>query len=181
VFIGNWGDGERTRELQEYLFDPVRRLQATGHVHGVRYPAEGLRAVAEAGLAYEGYAPNHCAPAIFARHRATVHVPRAPYAHALAGVPTIRVFEALACGIPLVSAPWFDVEHLFRPGTDHLLARDPADMRRHLRDVLEDDGLAASLAHAGLQTITARHTCDHRAAELLAIVGALRGAAIEVA
>jgi spore maturation protein CgeB len=180
VFIGNWGDDERTRELQEFLFDPVRRLGATGHVHGVRYPEDGLRAVAASGLRYEGYAPNHHAPAIFARHRATVHVPRAPYAHALAGVPTIRVFEALACGIPLVSAPWFDVEGLFRAGTDYLIAHDASAMTEHLRAVLADDALAASLARSGLETITARHTCDHRAAELLTIAAALRGAATEV-
>jgi spore maturation protein CgeB len=40
----------------------------------------------------------------------------------LPGIPTIRVFEALACGIPLVSAPWDDSEHLFRPGEDFLVA-----------------------------------------------------------
>ena len=44
----------------------------------------------------------------------TVHVPRRPYVDALPGIPTIRVFEALACGIPLVSAPWRDEEGLFR-------------------------------------------------------------------
>jgi spore maturation protein CgeB len=43
---------------------------------------------------------------------------------ALPGIPTIRVFEALACGIPLVSAPWDDAEGLFRPGEDFLVARD---------------------------------------------------------
>ena len=36
----------------------------------------------------------------------------------LPGIPTIRPFEALACGIPLVSAPWHDAEHLFRDGLD---------------------------------------------------------------
>ena len=54
-------------------------------------------------------------PAVFARHRVTVHVPRRPYVEALPGIPTIRLFEALACGIPLVSAPWDDAEGLFRP------------------------------------------------------------------
>ena len=42
------------------------------------------------------------APEVFARHLATVHVPRRFYVDALPGIPTIRVFEALACGIPLV-------------------------------------------------------------------------------
>ena len=63
----------------------------------------------------------------------TVHVPRRPYARMLPGIPTIRMFEALACGVPLVSAPWDDREHLFTPGEDYLVARDGVGMRRHLR------------------------------------------------
>ena len=62
----------------------------------------------------------------------TVHVPRRPYATALPGVPTIRIFEALACGIPLVSAPWSDCENLFTPGEDFLFASNGKEMRKHL-------------------------------------------------
>ena len=177
VFIGNWGDDERTRELDTFLFEPARALGLTGHVHGVRYPTRGVEAVHAAGLTYAGYAPNHQAPAIFARHRVTVHVPRAPYARALAGVPTIRMFEALACGIPLVSAPWSDTEGLFRAGTDYLTATDARSMAGQLNAVLHEHGLADSLAAAGLRTIAERHTCDHRASELLRIVEGLRGRA----
>jgi spore maturation protein CgeB len=88
---------------------------------------------------------------------------------ALPGIPTIRPFEALACGIPLVSSPWEDAEHLFRPGLDYLVARDGREMARHLRDVLGDPQLAASLRASGLQTIRTRHTCAHRVDELLRI------------
>jgi spore maturation protein CgeB len=178
VFIGNWGDDERTRELDTFLFEPARTLRLTGHVHGVRYPPSGVEAVHAAGLTYAGYAPNHQAPAIFARHRVTVHVPRAPYARALAGVPTIRMFEALACGIPLVSAPWSDTEGLFRAGTDYLTATDARSMAGQLNAVLHEHGLAESLVAAGLRTIAERHTCDHRASELMRIVEGLRGRAV---
>ena len=177
VFIGNWGDDERTRELHTFLLAPARSLGLSGHVHGVRYPPAGIASVEAAGLGYAGYAPNHHAPAIFARHRVTVHVPRAPYARALAGVPTIRMFEALACGIPLVSAPWSDCEGLFRAGVDYLTATDTATMARQLDAVLHERGLAQSLAAAGLQTIASRHTCDHRVDELMRIVESLRGRA----
>jgi spore maturation protein CgeB len=108
-------------------------------------------------------------PRVFARHRVTVHVPRRPYVDALPGIPTIRVFEALACGIPLVSAPWRDVEGLFAPGRDFLVASDGSTMRRCLRDVLHDEALANDLARHGRATILARHTCAHRVDELLAI------------
>jgi spore maturation protein CgeB len=167
VFVGNWGDEERTAELAEFLLGPVRRAGAKGTVHGVRYPEAGRAAVAAAGLTYAGYLPNHRAPEAFARHRVTVHVPRRPYARALPGIPTIRPFEALACGIPLLSAPWDDREGLFRRGVDHLVARDGDELLRHLRAVLAEPGLARSLAEAGLETIRARHTCAHRVDELI--------------
>ncbi|TIV05438.1 MAG: glycosyltransferase, partial [Mesorhizobium sp.] len=93
-----------------------------GTVHGVRYPPDALTALADTGLRYEGWIANADVPKAFARHRITMHIPRRPYRESLPGIPTIRMFEALACGIPLVSAPWSDVEGLFRSGTDFLFA-----------------------------------------------------------
>jgi spore maturation protein CgeB len=173
VWIGNWGDGERTDELREFLLSPARRLGLGGSIHGVRYPERARGEIAAAGLAYRGWIANHRAPEAFARHRATVHVPRRPYVRKLPGIPTIRPFEALACGIPLVCAPWDDVEGLFRPGDDYLVARDGEEMATHLRAVLDDEELAASLRASGLETIRARHTCAHRVDELLAVAGEL--------
>jgi spore maturation protein CgeB len=173
VWVGNWGDDERTEELRRFLLRPARRERLRGSVHGVRYPRRGRWAIRLAGLRYRGWLPNHRAPEVFARHRVTVHVPRRPYVEALPGIPTIRPFEAMACGIPLVSAPWEDAEGLFRAGTDHLVARDGAEMRRHLRAVLDDRELAASLRASGLETIAARHTCAHRVDELLDVARAL--------
>ncbi len=169
VWVGNWGDDERTAELREFLLEPVRRLGLRARVHGVRYPEAARRALADAGIDYGGWLANADVPRTFARHRLTVHVPRRPYVEALPGVPTIRVFEALACGIPLVSSPWSDVEGLFRPGTDFLVASDGAAMAGALKEVLEDPGLASDLTASGLATIHARHTCAHRALELLSI------------
>lgn len=168
VWIGNWGDGERTRELEELLLGPAHRLGLTGTVHGVRYPREGVRNVEAAGLEYRGWLPNHLAPEAFAAHRVTVHVPRRPYVEALPGIPTIRVFEALACGIPLVSAPWDDAEGLFRDG-DFLWARDGSEMERALRQAIADPSFAAR----GRETVLARHTCAHRVQELVEILAEL--------
>lgn len=169
VWIGNWGDDERTAELHEYLLDPIKALGLRALIHGVRYPAEALEAVARSGARHGGWLPNHLAPGLFAAHRVTVHVPRAAYRTALPGIPTIRMFEALACGIPLVSAPWTDAEGLFRPGRDFLFARDGAAMKISLRGLLADPAMAAEIARSGLETIRARHTCAHRVQELLAI------------
>jgi spore maturation protein CgeB len=173
VWIGNWGDDERTAELHEFLLEPVQALGLKARIHGVRYPQEALQALQAAGITYGGWLPNYEAPQVFARYRVTVHVPRRPYVRALPGIPTIRVFEALACGIPLISAPWDDCEGLFEPGADFLVARDGKEMREQLRAVLHDDALARSLAEQGRKTILARHTCAHRVDELLAICAEL--------
>jgi len=173
VWIGNWGDDERGAELREFLLEPSRSLGLDARVYCVRYPPEALDALRSAGIAYEGWLPNYRVPEVFARHRVTMHVPRRPYVQSLPGIPTIRPFEALACGIPLVSAPWDDDERLFRPGVDYLVARRGAEMERHLRDVLHDSGLARSLAESGLETILSRHTCAHRVDELLEIVSSV--------
>lgn len=173
VWVGNWGDEERTRELREFLLEPVRRLNIPTRVYGVRYPVYARQELARAGIAYARWLPNFRVPEAFARFRVTVHVPRRPYREQLTGIPTIRPFEALACGIPLISAPWEDSEGLFTPGSDYLVARDGAEMQRHLRAVLHNRELADALAAHGRQTVLSRHTCAHRVDELLDICASL--------
>jgi spore maturation protein CgeB len=173
VWIGNWGDDERSAELREFLIEPARELQITGSVFGVRYPRHALAELASTRVAYRGWIANQRVPEVFARHAVTVHVPRRPYVEALAGIPTIRPFEALACGIPLVSSPWEDSDRLFREGQDYLVARDGREMRELVRAVLSDGSLARSLAQHGLRTILERHTCGHRVDELLRIAAEL--------
>jgi spore maturation protein CgeB len=178
VWIGNWGDGERAQELNEFLIDPARRLRLTGTVHGVRYPDSALAALRQTDLEYRGWVANVVVPEVFASHRMTVHVPRRPYVTALPGIPTIRVFEALACGIPLVCAPWHDAEALFRSG-DFLSAHNGEGMVRQLELLLCDRDLAKSLAASGLETIRQRHTCAHRVDELLTILSVCNGAPVK--
>lgn len=169
VWIGNWGDEERSAELLEFLLRPVQELSLRARVYGVRYPREATTALERAGIQYSGWLPNYAVPEVFSAFRATVHVPRRPYAETLRGIPTIRPFEALACGIPLVSAPWHDCEGMFRPGKDYLVARSGAEMQRLLRAVLLDSDLARTLSESGRETVLARHTCAHRVDELLQI------------
>jgi spore maturation protein CgeB len=173
VWIGNWGDDERTAELFQFLLEPARRLGLRSSAYGVRYPDEARRALARAGMGYCGRLANADVPAAFARHQVTVHVPRRHYVDLLPGVPTIRVFEALACGIPLICSPWHDVEGLFRPGSDFLLAADGEAMTQALRGVLSDPDLALELAASGRESILRHHTCAHRIDQLFNICAAL--------
>jgi spore maturation protein CgeB len=174
VWIGNWGDGERAQELGDFLLRPGRASGLSLDIYGVRYPDEARRAIERHGGHYRGWLPNARAPETFSRHLATVHVPRRFYTRILPGIPTIRVFEALACGIPLVCAPWDDCENLFSPGDDYLVARSETEMTRHLKTLAADEPLRRSLAAHGRATIARRHTCAHRVDELLAIVKTIR-------
>jgi spore maturation protein CgeB len=169
VWIGNWGDDERTEELNEFLLRPVKALGLKARVYGVRYPESARAALADAGIEYGGWLANFDVPEVFAQFKVTVHIPRRPYVMTLPGIPTIRPFEALACGIPLVCSPWRDAEHLFTPGKDYLVARDGAQMTRHLRILVSDEARRQRLAEHGLATIRARHTCAHRVEQLMAI------------
>ncbi|SFG31143.1 CgeB family protein [Pontibacter chinhatensis] len=166
IWIGNWGDEERTAELHEFLINPVKELGLKAKIYGVRYPEHARKALADAGITYGGWLPNYKAAEEFAKYKVTVHVPRRPYVEALPGIPTIRPFEAMACGIPLISSPWDDAEGLFTPGQDFLVARNGEEMKQHLQAILRNPEKANALAARGLETIRKRHTCAHRVNEL---------------
>jgi spore maturation protein CgeB len=172
IWIGNWGDDERREELREFFLAPVRQLKLRAKAYGVRYPEDALEELADAGVEYGGYLPNHCVAATFSRYAIALHIPRRPYAQSLPGIPTIRPFEAMACGIPLICSPWEDEERLFNAG-DYLLARDGADMVHHLQTLLNNPQEAGQQAQRARRTILSRHTCAHRAQQLMHIAAEL--------
>jgi len=173
IWIGNWGDDERTAEIASFLTEPAAKLKLTGTVRGVRYPQRALDALKAAGLNYGGWIANADVPIAFAQAKLTMHIPRRPYVESLPGIPTIRMFEALACGIPLISAPWNDAEGLFRAGKDFLFAENGAQMTEMISQLLADPEQRAEITASGLETIRSRHTCRHRVDELLVILSGL--------
>lgn len=172
VWVGNWGDEERTEELKEFLLEPVKALGLKARVYGVRYPDHARTALADAGIEYAGWLPNFEVPEVFSRFKLTVHVPRRPYVNALPGIPTIRPFEALACGLPMVCSPWQDSEGLFSDN-DFRRARNGKEMTGQLELLLGSASLRRRMARSGLKTIQTRHTCVHRTDELLDIFSTL--------
>jgi len=174
AWIGNWGDEERTREIEEFLISPAAALGAYKFaVHGVRYPPEALQKLSDSRIEFRGYLPNLRAPQMYGHSRISLHVPRRFYANGLSGIPTIRVFEALASGSPLVCAPWTDSEGLFRPGQDYVCVPNSQAMISELKYLLRDDKAREQLAESGLETIRARHACAHRAEQLVEICSEL--------
>ena len=119
---------------------------------------------------YRGRLPNADVPEAYSAAKVVLHIPRGPYVEQLPGTPTIRVFEALVAGACLLSAPWHDTDHLFEAGRDYVLAGSPAEMREAIAWLVKDDQARAEFGQRGRKTILARHTCDHRAAELLEIL-----------
>ena len=170
LWIGNWGDEERSRELEEFLIAPAVKLRGRRYAAwGVRYPPNAVQKLKDAGIKYRGYLPNLRSPQAYSESRLALHVPRQQYANGLSGIPTIRVFEALACGTPLLCSPWQDVEGLFRPGADYVVVPDGRAMTAEIRHLLRDDKARQQIAASGLETIHQRHTCAHRARQLVEI------------
>lgn len=173
VWVGSWDDGERTVDLRQYFLDPLRDLGLSARAYGARYPKEAQDELASRSVAHGGWIPNFRVPEIFARFRCTIDVPRGSITRARPGVPSMRVYEALSCAIPLVCSEWQDTEGLFTPGRDYLVAHDEGDMKRHLKMLVNDAHARSELTRHGRSTILAKHTCAHRVDELIAIAGDL--------
>ncbi len=170
LWIGNWGDEERSRELMEYLVTPVAELRNCKTVaYGVRYPEQAKQSLANAGIEYRGYLPSLMTPRAYASSALSLHVPRRQYSNGLSGIPTIRVFEALACGASLICSPWSDVEELFRSNEDYVIAHSGAAIADAVQHLLRDETARRQIGANGRQTILQRHTCAHRAQQLVAI------------
>jgi spore maturation protein CgeB len=174
VFVGPWGEGERASEIREFVLRPARACGVSGAVVGLRYATDALTEVTRSGLQHERWAPDHQLPQIFGAHRVTIHLPRREEAERMPGVAGVRLFQALACGIAVVSAPWHDDEGLLEAGRDYLVARSGMEMERCLRAILREPELAAELAVNGRRAILARHTCAHRVDQLFGILREMR-------
>ncbi len=121
------------------------------------------------GLAWPGaverieHLPPDCHRAFYCGQRFTLNVTRADMVRR-GHSPSVRLFEAAACGVPIISDDWPGLDRLFRPGVEILIARSPGDVLRLLRTLPEPRRRAvAAAAHA---RVLAAHTADHRAAEL---------------
>jgi spore maturation protein CgeB len=169
IWMGAWGSAERASELDEFLIEPIRALGLRARFYGARYPKEALSTLRAAGIDYGGWIPDFAIPAVLSGGRFTVNVPRRMRADGLPHTPAIRVLEALACGVPVVTAPWDECEQMFTPDVDVLVARDGREMERRMVALHSDPEFARFIGANGYQTVVSRHTCEHRVQELLAI------------
>jgi spore maturation protein CgeB len=119
----------------------------------------------------------HVAPrehrACYARQRFTLNVTRAAMIRS-GYSPSVRLFEAAACGTPIISDCWQGLEEVLSPGREILVARQRRDVISYLHDMDERERL--TLAERARARILASHTSAHRAAEFEAHVAEARGA-----
>jgi spore maturation protein CgeB len=108
--------------------------------------------------------------AFYNHQRFTLNVTRADMI-AAGWSPSVRLFEAAACGTPIVSDRWDGIESLFVPGEEIFLADSTADVSNLLRGLPEDERLR--VGEKARQRVLAEHTAAHRAAELEGHVRAL--------
>jgi spore maturation protein CgeB len=102
-------------------------------------------------------------PAFYSASRFTLNVTRADMI-AAGWSPSVRLFEAAACGTPIISDVWDGLDTLLEPEREILLAEDPQTVLQAL--ILLPDRERYAIGEAGRRRILAAHTADHRAEEL---------------
>ena len=159
-YLGTYSP-DRQPKLEELLLRPARALPGLSFaVAGPQYPPD-VDWPANVERAEHLGPPEH--PAFYAAQRLTLNVTRADMA-AAGWSPSVRLFEAAACGVPVVSDAWEGLPSLFRPGEEIFLAESAEDVARLLRDLPEERRRAAGAAARA--RVLARHTAAARAAEL---------------
>ncbi len=159
-YLGTYSD-DRQPPLERLMLEPALRLRTARFVvAGPQYP-ESIR-----------WPPNvervtHLAPrehrAFYNAQRFTLNITRA--AMVAAGYsPSVRLFEAAACGVPIISDCWEGIEELFEPGREILLASRPDDTLLYLSDLTEQERRA--MGRRARERVLAEHTAAHRAVAL---------------
>jgi len=114
--------------------------------------------------------------AFYNAQRFTLNVTRADMIRA-GYSPSVRLFEAAACGTPIISDEWDGLSDFFTPGEEILLARTTEDVLEILGEMPESD--ARAIGARARERVLAAHTAAHRAAELEAFIEECRDPAAE--
>jgi spore maturation protein CgeB len=159
-YLGTYSP-DRQPTLERLLVEPARRAPHRRFVvAGPQYPddidwPENVERIE--------HVPPHEHPAFYAASRFTLNVTRADMIRA-GYSPSVRLFEAAACGTPIISDVWDGLDTLFRAGDEIVLARGPGDVLQVLEEF--SDGARIAMAHAARRRVLADHTAAHRAESL---------------
>jgi spore maturation protein CgeB len=159
-YLGTYSEDRQTA-LEKLLMEPARGLKNHAFVvAGSKYPET-------IGWPCNVDIISHLPPGehaqFYGAQRFTLNVTR-PDMKALGFSPSVRMFEAAACGTPLISDNWPGIETVFKPGSEILVASRARDVIEILSELPEDRRLSLS-ANARARLLK-EHTPAHRAAQL---------------
>jgi spore maturation protein CgeB len=159
-YLGTYSQ-DRQPALQRLLLAPARALKAERFVvAGAQYP----RAIRFPGnVTRIEHAPPAEHPAFYARQRYTLNVTRADMV-AAGYSPSVRLFEAASCGVPVISDRWTGLETFFTPGEEILIADTADDVLSILADLPE--ARRRTIAQAARRRFLAEHSPARRARDL---------------
>ncbi|HEY8564622.1 MAG TPA: glycosyltransferase [Beijerinckiaceae bacterium] len=168
-YLGTYSP-DRQPVLDRLLLEPARRAPHLRFVvAGPLYPAD---IAWPENVERIDHVPPAEHPEFYAASRFTLNVTRADMVRA-GYSPSVRLFEAAACGVPIISDPWDGLDTLFRPGREILIAHRSEDVLAALTG--RDEAAARTLGRAARTRVLAEHTAAHRAETLeRAILGACR-------
>ena len=159
-YLGTYSD-DRQPALEQLLVEPARRApRAAFVVAGAKYPEE----VEWPGNVerIEHVAPGDH-PSFYAAQRFTLNVTRAEMREA-GWSPSVRLFEAAACGVPVISDRWDGLEAIFTPGEEILIADSHDDVLHFLGAIGERE--RREIAERARRRVLAEHTAERRCEQL---------------
>jgi spore maturation protein CgeB len=110
-------------------------------------------------------------PRFYGAQRFTLNLTRRPMVEA-GYSPSVRLFEAAACGVPIISDPWPGLDAFFTPDREICVARSTREALQFVRDCSERERRA--MAHRARLRVLGEHTAEHRAIELEEYVAVCR-------
>jgi spore maturation protein CgeB len=163
-YMGTYS-ADRQPALELFLNEPARSFPTRKFmVVGPQYPQD---------IEWPGNVRrrDHLAPqehaAFYGAQRFTLNLTRADMREA-GHSPSVRIFEAAACGTPIVSDAWVGIEEFLAPGEEILIARSSEDVVSYLQDTSAAE--IESLSRRARERILDAHTSDCRARELIEYV-----------
>jgi spore maturation protein CgeB len=161
-YLGTYAE-DRQQALIRLLVDPARRLPLRFLIGGAQYPAAFPWSD---NIYFVRHLPPAEHAAFYCSSRLTLNITRA----AMAGMgycPSGRLFEAAACGAPVLTDAWDGLSEFFAPGSEILVASTTDDVIGAME--MSDDELSRMARAARDRTLT-EHTADRRASELVAAI-----------
>ena len=159
-YLGTYSD-DRQPTVQRLLIDVAKRRPAMRFaVAGPQYPAS---VEWPANVGRIEHLPPERHRGFYNSQRFALNVTRADMI-AAGWSPSVRLFEAAACGVPVISDEWPGLGEVFILGREILTARTTADVEAILADLPEADRRA--IGAAARATVLRHHTAAARAAEL---------------